>query len=339
MIQFKIYNDDRIRTFHGFPTMKDPNVLENTLLKIINEYCFAYNLPLIDHFDINNPQLANLYFPYYTTSNLYAWGQLPLYYIYNDMIRHIQNQNTSNNFIMTLESIYYDGYKEQYINTLSYNYLSDIASAYITENYLTSYYYMTTNNNGILTIFVPHMDGGGIIYIISVGFSPLSMNKWLCTDKGSLVEQRRNSIKGIVSVKSDYYFNLGIYDKNNVIYYEYENGTSRESLDYCSKIVKKLDISNLRKKSEFDTEIKYGNFPIDYNYLGIYDNAYPIFWMTCINKDTNFVYDKSSNMDANYNLDPGLYKFQNNIIKTYEKKKGVHKYGVTLPSNTIHGSR
>ena len=86
MIQFKIYNDDKIRHWANFPTLKDPYVLENTLLRIINDLFSSIGLPMEKEFNILNPRLANLYFVYYTSSNFQAWGELPLGYIYNDMV-------------------------------------------------------------------------------------------------------------------------------------------------------------------------------------------------------------------------------------------------------------
>lgn len=335
MIQFKIYNDDKIRHWAGFPTLKDPYVLENTLLRIINELFAAMGLPVENEFNILNPRLANLYFVYYTSSNFQAWGELPLGYIYNDMVRHIQNRNTSNNFIMTLESIFIDNVAQQSSfdfnddivmpsNSLAY----EIVSSYITENYLNSYNYIINNNNGIMVAMIPTVNGT-MCYILGVGFDQSSMAKWFCTkddlnDINSLPFARYMSLRSIVSVK------LGGFGKmpstnglDLAIDVECSDSRARENINYCINSLNGYEISALKKKSIYDTEVKYGNFPIDYNWLSIYDMAVPAAYHNYTDrKQEKFLLTKF-NQPCDYRVDYRILKRQNDLIKIAEKRKSI----------------
>lgn len=335
MIQFKIYNDDKIRHWANFPTLKDPYVLENTLLRIINELFSSIGLPMEKEFNILNPRLANLYFVYYTSSNFQAWGELPFGYIYNDMVRHIQNRNTSNNFIMTLESIFIDNTNSQSSydfnddiiqpsNSLAY----EIVSSYISENYLNSYNYIVNNNNGIMVAMIPTINGT-MCYIIAVGFDPLSMSKWFCTkdnlnDVNSLPFARYMSLRSIVSVK------LGGFNRvpssnglDLAIDVECSDSRVRENINYCVNMLNGYDISALKKKSIYDTEVKYGNFPIDYNWLSIYDMAVPAAYHNYTDrKQEKFLLTKF-NQPCDYRVDYRILKRQNDLIKIAEKRKAI----------------
>lgn len=332
MIQFKIYNDDKIRRWSNFPTLKDPMVLENTLLRIINEVFMFYGQPIEKEFNILNPRLSNLYFVYYTSSNFYSWGQLPLGYIYNDMIRHIQNRNTDNNFIMTLESIFFDNseFKTSDIGfeipNHSVSVIYEVVSSYISENYLNSYNYIINNNNGVMVAIVPTQNGV-ICYIISVGFDPNSMSKWFCTsdilnDINSLPFTRYMSLKSIISVK------LGIdktFSTNGIspISLEMYDSRSRENIDQCLKLVQGYNLASLKKKSVYDTEVKYGNYPIDYNWLNIYDTAFPAAYYNYTDKKSEKYLLTKFNQPDDYRVDYRILKRQADLIKIAEKRKEI----------------
>ena len=339
MIQFKIYNDDKIRHWANFPTLKDPYVLENSLLRIINELFINLGQPCEKEFNILNPRLANLYFVYYTSSNFQAWGELPLGYIYNDMVRHIQNQNSTSNFIMTLESIFIDNISQQQDQNAfdpnsvirvqpSNNMIYEIVSSYISENYLNSYNYIVNNNNGILIIMVP-TGIGTICYIISVGFDPRSMAKWFCTnsnlnDTNSLPYTRYTSLMSIVSVK------LGGFNKsfapnnpNLIVDLECSDSRVRENINYCQNMIKGYELSALKKKSVYDTEVKYGNFPIDYNWLSLYDIATPATYHEYISKAQEKLMLTKFNQPCDYRIDYRILKRQNDLIKVEKKRKSI----------------
>lgn len=324
MIQYKIYNDDKIRTFYNFPTMKDPNVLELTLLRIINEFFEKTNQPLELEFNINNPRLGSLYFTYYTSSNFYSWGELPLLYIYHDMVRHIQNQNTSNNFIMTLESIYIN------IDDLPPNniiFVNDpeykVITKYVSDNYLNSYNHVMTANNGVLVAIIPVDKTGLIAYIISVGFEPYSMSKWFSTkisyDIPDYPFARSKSFLGAVKYFTrPYPYSTGNVDE--LISVEFAEGRSRDEIVNCNKILDELDIKNLKKKSIYDTEVKYGNFPLDYNILSTYDICKPALSYLYRFGNGKMAVNKFNQYDRE--LDYNLLKNQNRMIKVEETKKG-----------------
>ena len=332
MIQFKIYNDDKIRRWSNFPTLKDPMVLENTLLRIINEMFMFYGQPIEKEFNILNPRLSNLYFVYYTSSNFYSWGQLPLGYIYNDMIRHVQNRNTDNNFIMTLESIFFDNseFKTSDIGfeipNHSVSVIYEVVSSYISENYLNSYNYIINNNNGVMVAIVPTQNGV-MCYIISVGFDPNSMSKWFCTsdilnDINSLPFTRYMSLKSIISVK------LGIdktFSTNGIspISLEMSDSRSRENIDQCLKLVQGYNLASLKKKSVYDTEVKYGNYPIDYNWLNIYDVAFPAAYYNYTDKKSEKYLLTKFNQPDDYRVDYRILKRQADLIKIAEKRKEI----------------
>ena len=86
MIELKIYNDEKMRKYNNFPSIKDPYILENTLLKILNELYESKNEPLESSFCVNNPHISNTFVTYYTVNNFNIWGLLPIDYIYNDII-------------------------------------------------------------------------------------------------------------------------------------------------------------------------------------------------------------------------------------------------------------
>jgi len=326
MIQYKIYNNDRIRKFYGFPTLKDPYVLENTLLRIINLYLFSIGFQQVQ--DVKDPSLNNLFFTYITTSNYKSWGELPLPYIYQDMIRHIQDKNTTNNFICTLESIYIDNSSSYPTYSSKNGYIPyEIITAYITENYLNSYMYMNNNNRGILVVYIP--DANGLMtYIISVGFDPINQAKWFCTstkanDINALPFNRYLSLKGIVNTK------MGIdrvsmnpnLDKN--IYLECSDIKKNEKIENCIEEVNKVNISELKRKSEYDVNTKYDNFPINYSYLDYYDKAIPAMFSHYMDKNGNIiVLNKFNQYGDDYRIDYRFYKHQNSMIEVNEKRKG-----------------
>lgn len=335
MIQFKIYNDDKIRHWANFPTLKDPYVLENTLLRIINELFTSLGQPIEKEFNIHNPRLANLHFVYFTSSNFRAWGELPLGYIYNDMVRHIQNRNTSNNFIMTLESIFIDNTNSQ----ASYDYFNDdiiqpsnslayeIVSSYISENYLNSYNYIINNNNGILVVMIPTINGT-MCYIIAVGFDPMSMAKWFCTkdnlnDVNSLPFARYMSLRSIVSVKLGGFGKVTSSNLDLAIDIECSDSRVRENINYCINMLNGYEISALKKKSFYDTEVKYGNFPIGYEWLYTYDISSPaLYYNYTDRKQEKFLLTKF-NQPCDYRVDYRILKRQNDLIKIAEKRKEI----------------
>ena len=326
MIQFKIYNDDKIRHWAGFPTLKDPYVLENTLLRIINEFFASMGLPGEGEFNILNPRLSNLHFVYYTSSNFQAWGELPLGYIYNDMIRHIQNRNSSNNFIMTLESIFIDNRSAQNSFDMSNDTVSpsnsmayEIISSYVSENYLNSYNYIVNNNNGVMVAMIPTISGT-MCYIIAVGFEPYSMAKWFCTkdnlnDVNSLPFTRQMSLKSIVSVK--------LRGSDIAIDVECSDSRVKENINYCTNMLRNYEISVLKKKSMYDTEVKYGNFPIDYNWLSVYDVVAPATYYNYVDKRQEKFLLTKFNQPCDYRVDYRILKRQNDLIKIAEKRKEI----------------
>lgn len=331
MIQFKIYNDDKIRRWSNFPTLKDPMVLENTLLRIINELFMFYGQPMEKEFNILNPRLANLYFIYYTSSNFYSWGQLPLGYIYNDMIRHIQNRNTDNNFIMTLESVHFDSSELKTIDTglesqsSSINMAYEIVSSYISENYLNSYNYIINNNNGVMVAIVPNQNGVSC-YIVSVGFDPYNMAKWFCTneilnDINSLPFTRYMSLRSIISVKlaSKTFFA----NDPHIATLEMSDSRSRENINPCIKLVQGYNLAALKKKSVYDTEVKYGNYPIDYNWLNIYDTALPAAYYNYTDRKSEKYLLTKFNQPDDYRVDYRILKRQSDLIKIVEKRKEI----------------
>ena len=327
MIQFRIYNDEKTRRWLGFPSMKDPYMLENTLLRIINELFMSMGLPQEREFNILNPRLSNLHFVYYTSSNFHAWGELPLGYIYNDMVRHIQNRNSTNNFTVTIESFFIDNLDcnrwqlmDDGVVQTSGDIAYDIVSSYVSENYLNSYNYMMNNNNGVMVVTIPSVANGTKCFILSVGFDPYSMAKWLCTndnlnDINSLPFARQMSFKSIASTK--------INDPNIIFDMDCSDSRVRKNINYCIDMVKKYEISALRKKSIYDTEIKYGNFPIDYNWLSIYDAVTPAVYYNYVdNRQDRFLLTKF-NQPCDYRVDYRILKRQNDLIKIAEKRKEI----------------
>lgn len=331
MIQLKIYNSDELRTWNYFPKMKDPSVLEKSLLRILNEYFGSLNQPTEKEFNIFNQRIANLYFPYYSSSNFYSWGQLPMNYIFNDMVRHIQNLNTKNNFIMTLESIYFDSnsivrfYNNG--NGIEGGFVAyDILTAYLVENYLNSYNFIINNNNGILTIPIPK-NGGIIFYIVAVGFNPNYMAKWFCTsenseDPNALPAQRVRSLTEIVRLKLGSMNTIND-DRDLIVYGEYSDARIRNDITMCNTLIdKRYDMEYIRKKSKLDTEIKFGNYALDYNTLDIYDSARPV---------VMYDYTSPSMEKSQLNLfcqpdcqlDYRLLRKENEMISAYNKRNGI----------------
>lgn len=323
MIRFKVFNDDKLRRWANFPTMKDPYVLENTLLRIINEIIILSGEGPELNFNILNPKIANMYFVYYTSSNFNAWGLLPLSYIYNDMVRHIQNQNTSNNFIMTLESITFDTSRLKDTELIQANSAYEIVSSYISENYLT-YNLITHSNNGVMLAMVPNQVGI-TFYILAVGFDPFVMAKWYCTNQSSndmysLPYDRFNSLRGIIfSGQSLYVQNSGV-DNPSL---EMSDSKLRESINGCNKLVQSYNISLLKRKSSYDTEIKYGNFPLDYNILTLYDACKPAAYLSYTNAKGNTSIITRFNQPEEYISDYRVLNRQNDIIKIAEKRKEI----------------
>jgi len=334
MVQFKIYNDDKIRRYDKFPSMKDPNILELSLLRIINEYLLNFGYQTIDKFNINDPRIANLFFTYYSSSNFYSWGELPMSYIYNDMVRHIKNQNTSNNFIMTLESIYIDANStnKTYVSstdifTPNSSYIPyEIISAYISENYLNSYNYIMNNNNGVLVVYIPKANGSVLAYIIAVGFDPYRMAKWFCTKKSindinSLPHTRHMSLQSILNVKLGTGLLSVHSDLDLTIYPEFSESRVRENIGVCNDLVKSLDIFNLNRQSIHDSSIKYGNYVVDENILNIYDQCKPASLFVYEDKKLGTCYLNKFNQYGEYRIDYRLLKHQNDMIRISEIRK------------------
>ena len=332
MIHFKIYNDDKIRHWNGFPKLNDPNVLELSLLRIINEYLETLKYPYrFKEFNIHDPALNSILFTYYSSSNFNAWGQLPFGYIYNDMVRHIQNQNTSNNFIMTLESIYFDkkslynDYEDSIIlsrTDISY----EIITSYITENYLNSYKYILNYNNGVLVVVIPKEEGL-LAYIIAVGFDPLTMSRWFCTSRNlnnpySVPYTRYCSLAGLARTKL--YRNIkgmAIEGPDSRVMCECAESKILKNINGCQDLVLSYDIANLRKKSIYDTEVKYGDFPIDYNWLNIYDAVVPAAYFLYTFRSGEKVLLNKFNQPDEYRADYRLLKRQDDIIRIEKKIK------------------
>ena len=322
MIIFKVFNDDKMRRWSYFPTMKDPYVLENTILRIINELHLVNGEKAESNFNILDPKIANMYFTYYTSSNFNAWGLLPLSYIYNDMVRHIQNKNTTNNFIMTLESIFFSLSTFKEYDGVSINKAYEIVSSYISENYMNSYNLMTGSNNGIMVTTVPNMDGI-TFYILAVGFNPYSMAKWYCTSESlnemdSLPYSRFSSLRGIIFSNLDIF----IRDPGANPALEMSDSKLRENINGCNKLVKSYELNSLRRKSPYDTEIKYGNFPLDYNILSMYDSCIPATYMNYNDSKSDTVLTRF-NQPEEYITDYRILKRQNDLIRIVEKRKEI----------------
>lgn len=323
MIIFKVFNDDKIRRWSNFPTMKDPYVLENTLLRIINELLVINGERPELSFNILDPKIANMYFTYFTSSNFNAWGLLPLSYIYNDMVRHIQNQNTSNNFIMTLESVFFNSFSLKGYDGIPVNKAYEIVSSYISENYMNSYNLMTGSNNGIMIAMVPSADGI-TFYILAVGFDPYYMAKWYCTNESinymySLPYSRYTSLRRIVFSSTEVYIrDSGV--TNPAL--EMSDSKVREDINGCNKLIKSYELNCLRRKSPYDTEIKYGNFPLDYNILSIYDSCIPATYMNYNDGKSDTILTRF-NQPEEYIADYRILKRQNDLIKVIEKRKKI----------------
>lgn len=332
MIYFKIYNDDRIRHWNKFPKLNDPNVLELSLLRIINEYLETINSPYqFKEFNIHDPFLNSMLFTYYSSSNFNAWGQLPLGYIYNDMVRHIQNRNTSNNFVMTLESIFidkkslYNEYEDSIILSLT-DISYEIITSYITENYLNSYKYILNNNNGVLAVIIPK-EQGLLAYIISVGFDPFAMSKWFCTSHNlnnpdSVPYTRYCSLLGLARTKlSRNIKGPALEGPDSRVMFECAESKLQRNIDNCKELVSSYDISNLRKKSIYDTEVKYGDYPIDYNWLNLYDAVVPAAYLVYTFRSGGKVLLNKFNQPEEYRADYRLLKRQDDIVKIEKKIK------------------
>lgn len=331
MIQLKIYNSDELRSWNYFPKMKDPSVLEKSLLRILNEYFGALNQPTEKEFNIFNQRIANLYFPYYSSSNFYSWGQLPMSYIFNDMVRHIQNLNIKNNFIMTLESIYFDSnsiirfYNDN--GSIEGSFISyDIITAYLVENYLNSYNFIINNNNGIVVFPIPK-NNGIIFYIIAVGFGPYYMSKWFCTsenpeDPNALSAQRLRSLTEIVKLKLGS-MNTINNDSDLEVYGEFSDARIRNDITMCNTLIdKRYGMENIKKKSKLDTEVKFGNYALDYSTLDTYDMAKPVVMF-------DYTAPNSDKMQLNlfcqpdYQLDYRILRKENEMISAYNKRNGI----------------
>jgi len=328
-IQFKMYNDDKIRKWYGFPTLKDPNVLENTLAKIFSEYLHLNKIASFE--EVYTTLISmNAFFTYYTISNFSSWGMLPIQYIYNDMIRHIQNANTSNNFIMTLESIKIDD--SLYIAP---NSMINLVNDYIAENYTGSYSYMMGNGNSILVVYC-HEESSITAYIISVGFDPVKMSKWFSTStfKSYMPYGRFSSLKNIIMMKPNI---LAASDNNSFspwsgqfpdMFFECAEGRVREKLSNCEKYIEQYEISDLKKKSQYDTEVKYGDFPIDYNALSDIDSARPGVYYTYRDMKTGEMVSISKfnyESEDGRRLDYDIMRKQNILIGIDNKKRSLGK--------------
>lgn len=318
MVQLKIYNDDRVRKYNYFPTIKDPCILEDTLLRILNEVYVGSGQTKEDKFDINNNHIANTYVSYYTTSNFNIWGQLPMGYVYNDMVRHIQSQNTNKNFIMTLESISIDLDDDYLSQAASLYVFYEIVEAYIVENYLVSYNYMINNANGVMVVYIPKPQGM-LAYIVSVGFNPISMSKWYSSsqergDVNAIPYIRYGSLNTIVNTYNSFYgINIG------PVELECSDMRIRSDSKKCANIVETESINNLRKHSAFDTETKYGNYGIDYNWTDPYDTGVPVCKMITKDSNGNAINVSRFNQEGEYKSDFRLMKRQNDMIKINER--------------------
>ena len=330
MVQMKIYNSDELRTWNYFPKMKEPAVLEKSLLRILNEYYNISGLPMMKEFNINDPQLFNLCFPYYSSNNFYSWGELPMGYIYNDMVRLIQGIKTNNNFIMTIESIYIDNnsMNRQYNNggNIESTFVAyEILTAYLVENYMNSYNFIINNNKGILTIPITKEDGI-IFYIIAVGFDPLYMAKWFCTstdpeDPNALPAQRVKSLTTIVKDKLGSMNSVNS-DKDLSVYGEYSDARIRNDITMCDTLItNRYSMESIRKKSKNDSsDLKYGNYILDEETLKIYDSAIPA--VTYVYTNNNVSTDINLFNHPYCQLDYRLMKKQNEMITVSQKRNG-----------------
>lgn len=319
MFLFKVYNDDTIRKWNNFPTLKDPMVLENTLLRILNELFLVLGLSQEKEFNIYDPKFYNLYLTYFTTSNFNSWGELPLGYIYNDMIRLIQNQNTSNNFIMTLESITFEKCNyEMYYKDPSLDMYGELITSYILENYMISYGYIQKHNNGVLVIRIP--DQNNIVYttyIISVGFDKDLNSNWFENKRpGSIPSARFNSLRSLIKYKYGPHMDDDIY---KITHSESFDGSSRSTQQSCLKYIQQYDISKLKKKSIYDTEVKYGNYPIDYNWLNLIDGSIPATMYQYKYNGSKMLVNKF-NQDETMGNNYKLLKKENELIEIEKKK-------------------
>ena len=304
MIKLNIYNSDADMRHHYFPIFSDPDMLEKTILELVNIYRRSMCMQSIGKFNMSNTKLSNMYFTYYTTSNYLSWGSLPLNYIYNDMVRHIRRMKTDKNFILTLESIYMEFEDNDYLLNSIKDYLPNIITEkYVSRNYIISSDYMNTNSNGLMIVYAKYKRGV-IAYILSVGFDQYYMARWFNTSQNvseySMPYNRYLSLCDIVKdVGSKFYIDIGPI--------EYESSISRmmSDIDSCYSFVNANSIGKIRH-SKNDSTIKYGNYnmnPIDF----IIDNNTP----ACFDINGYSVF----NYDSNYTNNSEIINIQNDILK------------------------
>lgn len=284
MINYTIYNSNRIRDAHGLCKLENPDILENDLLFIINKYMESKNLFPI--YDIYDDRLNGMCFEYITLSNILKSGYLPFNYIYQDMIRNIMEQKTSNNFTHTLESIFIDNNSSYRIydsinNTELTNVSYEILHNFICSTKFPSYKYMERKGKCILIISIPSSEGL-FSYILTTGFSHKENADYFSTstkpnDINALGYSRYCMLKMIATyilgknrpsttIGTDLLVNLNM-------------GKSRglNNIDNCRKFVSSLE-THYRK---------YMGYQLDWNLIGTINSATIPLQSTIMDKFTN----------------------------------------------------
>ena len=252
MVNYIIYNSNKIRKYYGLCKLEDQNILENDLLYIINKYLISINAPMVNN--IHDESLYRIPFEYIPLQNINMTGYIPFNYIYNDIIRTILEQNTNNNFYHTLESIYisknssykpYDSINKEILD-MSYKIIHD----FIVSTKMPSYRYMIKKGKCILILNIPFSDGL-FTYILTTGFSYNDNIDFFCTDTqitnpNALGYERYCNLKYIV------YSILGknrpsmTKDMDLLVTLEMNTNKKFNDIKYCKEYVESLSLPNIK---------------------------------------------------------------------------------------------
>ena len=285
MINYTIYNSNKIRKTHGLCMLENPDILENDLLFIINKYMSYMNLFPI--YDIYDDRLNGLSFEYITLSNILKSGYLPFGYIYQDIIRNIMEQKTSNNFTHTLESIFidnnssykiYDSIDTNELVNVSY----EILHNFICSTKFPSYRYMERRGKCILIVTIPSSDGL-FAYILTTGFNYKENIDYFSTSTNS------NDINAL---------GFSRYAMLKMIT-TYILGKNRPSITRGTDLLVNLEMINSRKFASIENCKKYvSSLDTHYRkYLG-----YKLDWQTIGNINTSIIPLQSTICDKYTNV-------------------------------------
>ncbi len=312
MINYTIYNSNKVRKAHGLCQLENPDILENDLLFIINQYMSYMNLFPI--YDIYDDRLNGISFEYITLSNILKSGYLPFGYIYQDMIKNIMEQKTSNNFTHTLESIFIDNnssYKiyDSFNNNELINVSYEIVHNFICTTKFPSYKYMERKGKCILIVSIPSSDGL-LSYILTTGFQYKENIDFFSTstkdyDINALGYSRYVTLKMI----STYILgkNRPSISKGTDLLVNLEMGTSRllKNINNCKKYVSSLDIHYR----------KYLGYQLDWKTIGNINRATIPLQSTICDKYTNVFNLPDERIGSKF------FKYINKIADIQEKRE------------------